>query len=938
MNRPEADKPVDAAQQVAVKVTDLGHTYGATRAMDHVNLALPMGKTIGLVGPDGVGKSTLLSIIAGVKRIQHGQVEVLGLNMADANNRAQMAPRVAFMPQGLGRNLYPTLSVAENIDFFARLFGQGAAEREARIQRLLDATGLAPFRDRPAGKLSGGMKQKLGLCCSLVHDPDLLILDEPTTGVDPLSRRQFWSLVETLRRERPGMTVIVATAYMEEAERFEYLVAMDAGRILVFDETCAVLERTPEKTLEAAYIALLPPEKRGSGEPLVIPPRAHTDGPPAIEARGLTRRFGDFIAVNNVSFRIERGEIFGFLGSNGCGKTTTMKMLTGLLDISDGEAMLLGQPINARDLATRMRVGYMSQAFSLYEELSVRQNLALHARLYRLEGTAADAAIEDGLQRFDLAEHAEANPMALSLGMRQRLQLAAACLHRPEVLILDEPTSGVDPAARDMFWRQLAKLARDEQVTIFVSTHFMNEAERCDRISLMHRGTVLAVGTPQELRDSKQADTLETAFIAYLEQADDTVQAAQAASTVKAEAPQTGQQAAPSPAGGASTQANHQRSNGTTLWLSRMWAFARREAMELKRDPIRLTFAILGPIILLVTAAWSISFDIEHVAFSVLDHDQSYDSRQLIEHFAGSRYFEQREPLRDMADVNRVLQAHDAALVVEIPPHYGRDLIGGRRPEVAFYIDGASPFTAENVRGYATGIVLEHAMRFAREQPGLTPPTLPASLEPRFSYNQEFRSIYASTPGLLMLCLIIIPAMLTALGVVREKEMGSIINLYASPASVGQFLLGKQLPYIALAMASFLTLVFLSIVLLQVPLKGNFFALALGALTFVFATTALGLLISAFLQSQVAASFASAIICLIPSVNFSGLLYPVSTLTGSALWVGKGFPASWFQLISLGTFTKGLSFDSFVPMYAALTGFGLLYLGLARVLVRKQEG
>jgi ribosome-dependent ATPase len=241
------------------------------------------------------------------------------------------------------------------------------------------------------------------------------------------------------------------------------------------------------------------------------------------------------------------------------------------------------------------------------------------------------------------------------------------------------------------------------------------------------------------------------------------------------------------------------------------------------------------------------------------------------------------------------------------------------------------------VRGYAKGILLEHAMRFARETPGLQAPTLPAKLEPRFSYNQEFRSIYASTPGLLMLCLIIIPAMLTALGVVREKEMGSILNLYASPASVGQFLVGKQLPYIGLAMLSYLSLVFLTIVLLQVPLKGNFFALSLGALCFVFATTALGLLISAFLKSQVAATFATAIVCLIPSINFSGLLYPVSTLTGAALWVGQGFPASWFQLISLGSFTKGLSFDSFGPMYAALLAFGLAYLALARLAVRKQE-
>ncbi len=924
------------AQALAVDVHDLCHHYGDTCAVHHVHLQLPRGRTIGLVGPDGVGKSTLLSLIAGVKRLQAGHVQVLGEDMASVAARHRLSPRIAFMPQGLGRNLYATLSVTENIDFFGRLFGLHAQERATRIQRLLDATGLAPFHDRPAGKLSGGMKQKLGLCCALVHDPDLLILDEPTTGVDPLSRRQFWALVEALRQERPGMTVIVATAYMEEAERFEYLIAMNAGRVLVMDHTEAVLARTPHGTLEAAYIQLLPPEDRGGDAPLIVPPRATHDGPPAIEAQGLTRRFGDFVAVDNVSFRIERGEIFGFLGSNGCGKTTTMKMLTGLLDISSGEARLLGQPIDPRNLETRMRVGYMSQAFSLYDELSVRQNLTLHARLYRMEGAKAEQAIRDALQRFDLADHAEMRPSALSLGIRQRLQLAAACLHHPEVLILDEPTSGVDPGARDLFWRQLIQLSRQERVTIFVSTHFMNEAERCDRISLMHRGQVLAVGSPAELRASQHADTLENAFIAYLESADDTVQAAAAAAQVTAPSARRAKasDAVTSPPG--SLPARHPP-HRLRDWLFRTWAFARREAMELKRDPIRLTFALLGPIILLLTAAWSISFDIERATFTVLDRDQTHDSRLFIEHFEGSRYFHRRADILSIEEGQSLLQSHKVTLVIEVPPGFGRDLQGGRRPDVAFYIDGAQPFTAENIRGYARGIVLEHAVRLARETPGAPTITLPARLEPRFSYNQEFRSIYASTPGLLMLSLIIIPAMLTALGVVREKEMGSILNLYASPASVGQFLVGKQLPYMALAMASFLTLVFLSIVVLQVPLKGNFLALSLGALCFVFATTALGLLISAFLRSQVAATFASAIICLIPSINFSGLLYPISTLSGAALWVAKGFPASWFQLVSLGTFTKGLSFDSFWPMYGALASFGVIYLVLARLAVRKQE-
>lgn len=502
----------------AVAIANLSHRYGKTAALDAVSLAIPQGASVGLIGPDGVGKSTLLSLIAGVRVIQEGTVSVLGGDMADKKTRQALSHRIAYMPQGLGKNLYPTLSVYENIDFHARLFGLKRSARQARIGRLLEATGLAPFPERAAGKLSGGMKQKLSLCCALVHSPDLLILDEPTTGVDPLSRRQFWALVNALHAERPDMTVIVATAYIDEAGQFEYLLAMDAGRLLVNARTAEAMAQYGVRTLEEAYIAMLPPEKRqGAGglEMTLFAPEPNA--PPAMEAHGLTKRFGDFTAVDHVSFRIEKGEIFGFLGSNGCGKSTTMKMLTGLLDASEGTAELLGQPVEAGNMATRMRVGYMSQAFSLYEELSVRQNLDLHARLYQM-GAKGAAAVAEALQQFDLQNVADALPASLPLGIRQRLQLAAACLHRPEVLILDEPTSGVDPAARDMFWRTLFKLSREDRITIFVSTHFMNEVERCDRISLMHQGRVLAMGTPEELLQQSGQPNTEEAFIHYLEQ------------------------------------------------------------------------------------------------------------------------------------------------------------------------------------------------------------------------------------------------------------------------------------------------------------------------------------------------------------------------------------------------------------------------------------
>lgn len=482
----------------AVAVEHLSHSYGKTTALYDVSLRIPRGATVGLIGPDGVGKSTLLSLIAGVKIIQTGSVQVFDLNVAEKKARDALSHKIAFMPQGLGKNLYLTLSIYENIDFHARLFGLNKPQRQARIQRLLNATGLAPFADRAAGKLSGGMKQKLSLCCALVHSPDLLILDEPTTGVDPLSRRQFWQLVEDLRREENGMTVIVATAYIDEAERFEHILAMDDGKLIANAPTKQVIADTQSHNLEEAYVKLLPAEKRGAENGLHIQPfKPNAEKPPVIVAKGLTKKFGDFVSVDNVSFTIPKGEIFGFLGSNGCGKSTTMKMLTGLLDPTEGSATLLGQPIDAGNIDTRKRVGYMSQAFSLYEELSVYQNLELHAKLYQTPRAQWAHYVQSVMQQFDLIQLADEYPSALPLGIRQRLQLAAACLHKPEVLILDEPTSGVDPAARDMFWEYLIKLSREDKITIFVTTHFMNEAARCDRISFMHRGRVLAVGTPE---------------------------------------------------------------------------------------------------------------------------------------------------------------------------------------------------------------------------------------------------------------------------------------------------------------------------------------------------------------------------------------------------------------------------------------------------------
>src|SRR5271157_4883468 len=507
------------ADNVVAKIERVSHRYGKAIALDNVTLDIPAGEMIGMIGPDAAGKSTLLGLIAGVRIIQHGKVTVFGGNMADHAYRNSQIGRIAYMPQGLGKNLYPTLSVFENLDFHGRLFGLSHAERQRHMNELLKATSLDPFADRPAGKLSGGMKQKLSLCCALIHDPDLLILDEPTTGVDPLSRRQFWELIANIRARRPGMSVLVATAYMEEAQQFDWLCAMYDGKVIAAGETQKILQETGQKTLEAAFIELLPEEKRAEHKPVEVRPRTFDDsGPPVIEAEGLTQRFGNFTAVDHVNFRIQRGEIFGFLGSNGCGKSTTMKMMTGLLPPTEGTSKLFGKVMNAYDIQLRRRVGYMSQAFSLYSELTVRQNLELHTHLYDLPPDKIAGRIAEQAERFDLTAVMDGLPDALPLGIRQRLSLAVAMIHSPEMLILDEPTSGVDPVARDAFWRTLIELSRKDRVTIFISTHFMNEAERCDRISLMHAGRVLVSDAPRAVIEQRGAATLEEAFIGYLEE------------------------------------------------------------------------------------------------------------------------------------------------------------------------------------------------------------------------------------------------------------------------------------------------------------------------------------------------------------------------------------------------------------------------------------
>jgi len=569
----------------AARVSALVKSFGAMRALDGISATLPEGKILGLVGPDGAGKTTLIRLFAGLMAPTAGSVEVLGRTPQAEGGTTQA--ETGYMPQRFG--LYEDLSVLDNLNLYANLRALDAAERGRRFTELLRFTDLAPFTERLAGRLSGGMKQKLGLACALLGEPRLLLLDEPGVGVDPLSRRELWRMVSELVAR--GVTVLWSTAYLEEAERCAYIWLLDAGRLLYDGPPRELSERVRgrvfrrrvrpgearqtaeqelardavldaviqgasvrlvarpqressfqgaqyepvEPRLEDAYVELLGGPRKGESllargwaaqapmAPADVPPgpASARDADVLVRAVDLTRRFGDFVAADTISFEVRAGEIYGLLGPNGAGKSTTFRMLCGLLKPTAGDASVAGVNLLYAASRARARLGYMAQKFSLYGDLSVGQNLDYFADIYGLTRAAKRVRVPAMIEMFELAPHLESNAALLPLGFKQRLALACATLHAPAVLFLDEPTSGVDPLMRREFWHHINALTT-RGVAVVVTTHFMEEAEYCDRIGLIWRGRKIAEGTPDELkarvRSARQPEpTLEDAFIALVE-------------------------------------------------------------------------------------------------------------------------------------------------------------------------------------------------------------------------------------------------------------------------------------------------------------------------------------------------------------------------------------------------------------------------------------
>ena len=971
----ETERPQKAAAAaVGASLEGVTHRYGKTVALDNVTIAIPAGRMTGLIGPDGVGKSTLLGLIAGVRMIQTGEVRALGGDLRDAAFRQGAYARIAYMPQGLGRNLYPTLSVFENMDFIGRLFGQGEAERKARIDDLTRSTGLDPFLARPAGKLSGGMKQKLSLCCSLIHDPDLLILDEPTTGVDPLSRRQFWELIDRIRARRPQMSVVVATAYMDEAEQYAWLAAMDGGHVIATGSPAEIKSRVGAKDLESAFIALLPEEKRKGHKALEIPPLKHEGGTPAIEAVGLTKRFDKFVAVDHVSFKIEKGEIFGFLGSNGCGKSTTMKMLTGLLPPTEGTAKLFGEPVSGKeDMSMRRRVGYMSQAFSLYGELSVRRNLELHAQLFDLPVATRGKRVDEMLDRFGLREVADVEPESLPLGIRQRLQLAVAIQHRPELLILDEPTSGVDPVARDQFWEHLIALSRNDGVTVFISTHFMNEAMRCDRISLMNAGKVLAAGTPPELIEARHAKSLEEAFIEFLEDAAGDRQLLRPArsglvplrrrarhwvrlSVVLVPADQRRRLhqgarlsralAQPSGARGLYRRLSwrggaHSAETGVLNVLRKLLhilALGLKELNSIRADPILLALTVYTFSYAVYAVATGAKTEVDHVSTAIVDEDRSELSRLLRQAILPPWF---QPPVEIPAtEIGPSMDASRYVFVIEIPPKFEQDVISNRYPSLQINMDATAVAQAGNGGAYLQQIINQQVQAHATRAAG-TPTTpgrtenQPVNFAVRVMFNPNLKSEWFNSVMQVINNITMLSIILTGAALIREREHGTIEHLLAMPVTPSEIMLSKIWANgLVILVAALLSMKLVVQLWLQVPIAGSLVLFLAGALVYAFSVTSMGILLATYTTSM--GQFGLLVIPVLVILQMlSGSATPMETMP---VWLQDAmqiFPTPHFVSFSQAVLYRAAGLDVVWPELLVMAIISAFYFAVSGVRFRK---
>jgi len=952
-------------------ISDKGVT---TRALDNVSFEVRRGALTALVGPDGAGKTTLMRLAAGLMTVDSGALSVLSIDVA--TNPQQVQSSIGYMPQRSG--LYQDLSVQENLDLYADLHGIGPDERRDNYPRLMEMTALGPFVQRQAGRLSGGMKQKLGLACTLIRAPELLLLDEPTVGVDPLSRRELWAIILQLVNEQ-GLTVLLSTSYLDEAERCAHVVVLHEGQVLSQGRPDEVSElatgrvflaeplpgRTPrgmqarmldspdviDAVPEGGHVrmvmaaepsgttfdgASLTPARprfedgfmlllrritpdRPTVAMMLEHPSATDDGQAVVEVDDLVRQFGAFTAVDHVSFTIRRGEMFGLLGPNGAGKTTTFRMLCGLLPPTHGTLRVAGVDLRSARAAARQQLGYVAQKFALYGDLSVVENLDFFASAYGLRGARRRERIAWALEQFELEPLMRQPSGLLPGGYKQRLAMAAALLHEPEILFLDEPTSGADPLARREFWRRITSLA-EQGVTVIVTTHFMEEAEYCDHVAILDHGRILAHGTPAEIRryapvEKGHESRMEDAFIAIVA----------AARGVEASPPVQPQVTARRPF----------TIDGTTDLAARawrIWALVKKEVRQILRDPSSVAVGVVMPVLLILLFGYGLTLDVKNVPVAVVVEDTSPDAIELASTFQLSPYF-RAQLMTSMAQAEDLILASQVDGIIRIRSDFSRQMRNGDA-EVQILAHGRDANRARIIQGYVQGAVGQWAARRMAE--GQEVSSGPVVVQDRVWFNEANESRYFLVPGLIVLVMTVLGALLTALVVAREWEQGTFEALFVTPVRAGEILLSKVLPYLGLGVFGLALCLFAAKFLFQVPLLGSLWVLSLGSLLYLLVALGMGLLISSTVKAQFVASLIVVVAAFIPALMLSGFLFELHNLPVAVRFLSYLFPARYFVALLQTVLLAGDVWSIILPNLAVLAGMAVLLFVLTRVGFKKQ--
>jgi ABC-2 type transport system permease protein len=953
-------------------------TGEVVRALDGVSFEVSRGSLSALVGPDGAGKTTLMRLITGLLTADAGQLTVLDIDVAA--HPQQVQNRLGYMPQRFG--LYEDLSVQENLDLYADLHGVSLDERRRRYPQLMEMTALGPFARRLAGRLSGGMKQKLGLACTLVRSPELLLLDEPTVGVDPLSRRELWEIILRLV-DVEGITVFVSTSYLDEAERCRQAIVLHQGRVLADGNPAevealaegrtflvappvgqtarglqsrllhesSVVDAVPEGGQVRLVVAEPPQDERarfalaGGDRVTPAPPRfedgfmvllhrnaparpvaapielehppARDGGGPVVECHNLVRRFGAFTAVDHVSFKVRRGEVFGLLGPNGAGKTTTFRMLCGLLAASEGTLRVAGVDLRRARASARARIGYVAQKFSLYGQLAVGENLDFFAGAYGLYGAKRAQRMAWAVEQFELHDVTRMPAEQLPGGYKQRLAMAAALMHQPEIVFLDEPTSGVDPLARREFWQRITTLA-EQGMTVIVTTHFMEEAEYCDRVAILDSGRILAQGTPAEIRRAARpgvaaATSMEEAFIAIVELARKSTEGAasrQVADEVVAR-------------GGGARLPPHAR---------RVWSLVRKEVWQMMRDASSVAIGIVLPVILILLFGYGLSLDVRDAPLALVLEDQSPEATALAGAFQLSPYFDARL-VTSMPQARQLMLAEEVDAIVCIRSNFTRNLTLGQA-EIQVLIHGTDANRARILQRYIEGAVGTWSARRAAEGRPLA--VGPVTISDRMWFNEANESRYFLVPGLIVLIMTLIGAFLTALVMAREWERGTLESLFVTPVRAQEILLSKTIPYFVLGMIGLALCIVTTQFLFHVPLRGSLWVLLGASMLYLLVALNIGLFVSASVKSQFVASELTIIVTFLPAMMLSGFLFDLRSVPTFVRLVTYVLPARYFVAILQSVFLAGNVWTVFLPSIAVLAVMAVFLRALARLSTRKQ--